>query len=74
MFVAKATAKAAYEMAKFAGKHVVVPAVKNVAVPLAKAAPPLAEKAAKLTAKGVKNAVKALSRDRDEDQTSSASN
>ena len=64
--VAKATAKAVYESVKFAGKHVVVPAVKNVGVPIAKAAPGIAKAAAKLTAKGIKNGIDALS-DNDND-------
>jgi hypothetical protein len=67
--LAKATARAAFETAKFAGKHVIVPAVKNVGVPMAKAAPPLMVKAAKLSAKGIRKGVKLMSRDHDEDKT-----
>ena len=52
VFLAKTTAKAAFETAKFTGKYIVSPAFKNVAVPLAKAAPSVAKTTVKLAARG----------------------
>jgi hypothetical protein len=59
-FLIKTTAKAAFETAKFAGKHIIVPAVRDVGVPIAKAAPTLAKNAVKLTAKGIKKGFEVL--------------
>lgn len=68
VFLAKFTAKAAYETVKFTGEHVVVPAFKNVAVPAAKAAPGLAKNAFKLTSKGIKKSFEAISRRNEDDE------
>ncbi len=65
----KAGARAALEGAKFAGRNIVVPAFKEVGIPVVKAAPPLIAKAAKLSAKGVKYGLKVLSNNGRHDRT-----
>ena len=67
VFLIKTTAKAAFETAKFAGKHIIVPAVRDVGVPIAKAAPTLAKNAVKLTAKGIKKGMEAVQGDDDDE-------
>lgn len=68
VFLVKTTAKATFEAAKFTGKYVVGPAVKEVIVPLAKAAPSVTKKLVKITANGINKAADAIShRGNDED-------
>jgi hypothetical protein len=72
-FTLKTTAKVAVATGKFIGNNVVVPFVKNIAWPAAKAAPPLAAKGIKLTAKGVTKGIKAIEKDHDDENANSES-
>jgi hypothetical protein len=56
----KAAANATFETAKFIGKNVLVPATKEIVIPIASTVPPLAAKGVKLAAKGVRNGVEAV--------------
>jgi hypothetical protein len=60
--VVRSTARITYETAKLAGEFVVVPAAKNIVVPLAKAVPPAAKAGATLAGKGIKNGAKGIAK------------
>ena len=68
-FTFKTTAKAVVETGKFVGEHVIVPFAKDVAWPVAKAAPPLAAKGIKLTAKGVTKGIRAVTKDHEDSKS-----